>query len=346
MENVASERLRNVFAALMVFFIATFLALLAGEKLSSLLLAHQDMKIPLLDVTIAFGTGALAVTVLVSTAKEVMTVLANIPAYHRDLKFSPLLLDAMKIFCSVAALIIAARTLGTGPTDVDPGDTRMVASMSVRDREPIVVFPVLFNENGKLKNFEAVRESASKDPAVLENLEWVEGSIPAPERVGEIIDLLRECSEMSRPYAVQLQVVGYASSEEFGDAVSDEHKQVSDQLNTRLANERAARTLRALQEAIPETHRTRIWVEAADPWKDFVSMAGSRPLIDRFGQAGRPELEHWTRRVDVKVLSAGKCTRLDILEKSGIVREARKSAEAVIASANVPGQGSVSERIP
>jgi hypothetical protein len=344
METDVPERLRNVCVALIVFFLATFLALLGGEKLSALLLAHEDLKIPILEVTLAFGTGALAVTVLVSTAKEVMTVLASIPAYHRDLKLSPLLLDAVKIFCSVAALIIAARTLGMGTTNVDPGATGLIASVSVREREAIAVFPILFNENGKLENFESVRDRASQDPTVMDNLRWREGAMPTRERVAEIVDLLRDCSDTPRPYSVQLQVVGYASSEEFGEAATEEHRQVSDQLNTRLANERAAQTLRIIQEAIPESHRTRIWVEQADPWKDYGSMAESRPIIDRFGQAGRPELEHWTRRVDVKVLSAGKCTRLDILRRTGAIIDPQRPPESVIASVDVPDPRPVSVR--
>src|SRR5688500_15762712 len=103
------DRLWNVIAALLAFFVAVLFAVLLGDKISAFLLNDWDKEI--FGVSVAFTTGALALTVLVSTGRDVIAISANLPSYYKELKSIPILQDTLRLFCAVMELVIAVRTL-------------------------------------------------------------------------------------------------------------------------------------------------------------------------------------------------------------------------------------------
>lgn len=313
------DRLLNVFVALFTFFIAILVAVIAGDYLGFLVREYKDKPIPFLRVSLGLGTGALALTVLVSTAKDVLTVLANLPTYFRELKSLPILQDALKIFCAIAALMLAVRTLG--PTDIQPttpADSALIAAVSFDDPEPLVVFPILYAENGA-RDTDRKTATATGEPKAT----WTKGVKVDSDRVKEIVELLASCKQESRPYSIELQVAGFASSKEFGTPKTDTDADDSDAANVELANLRTQNTVDEINTRLKTLSLVdSFWVTAHPDWTSYEAMVGARPVLDRFVNAKRTELENWTRRVDVRVLRAGNCTRRDILEKTNIVRRA------------------------
>jgi hypothetical protein len=313
------DQLGHIIITLIAFFVAILLALAGAEKVAAWLVGHKDEPIPFLRITIGLGTGTLALTVLVATAKDVVNVLSNVPAHFRDPKSWPVIQDSLKIFCAVAALFIAQRTLlpQEPATEAPIG---IIAAVSLDDPEPMVVFPILYEENG------------SRD-LTLPNTPWTKGVKPDADRIAEILALLKPCTEDSRPYPIAIQVVGYASSKEFGDPTADDAAIASNLANVELANLRTHNTADEIQTQLKALGLAdRFWVSTQPDWADYETMVSARPVLDRFVNAKRTELENWTRRADIRVLRAGTCTRRDILERTNVIRRA-KSTPTTIAKA-------------
>ena len=323
------DRLWNVAAALLAFFVAILCAVVLGEKVSEFLLKKWDTTF--LGVSVAFGTGALALTVLVSTARDVIAITSNLPSYYKQLKSLPIFQDALRMFCAVMALVIAVRTLSPESAP-KPAPLGLIAAVSLDDPEPVAVFPILFEMNGKQGLVQAAMLPANTEQPAATVVGWIEGADPAEVRVNEIVALLENCVGEARPYPVEIQVVGFASSKEFGSPETDDAIKASNDLNVDLANERTRKTVDAINARLTTVGlKEKIWVAAHENWRDYVDMVSARPVLDRFVKAQRTELENWTRRVDVRVLRAGTCTRRQILELTDVIRRAKPTPGVVAA---------------
>ena len=174
----------------------------------------------------------------------------------------------------------------------------------VVDPDPIAVFPVLFAENG-----------------AKQGNDWVRGTNPEDERIRSILEAVAPCiDETVQPAVptVTLEVVGFASSKEFANETSRR----SEELNVELANQRTQVTFEALGLVVSNSSlKNAVRVERAPNWRTYDEMVSARPVLDRFKDANRAELENWTRRADIKVIRGGRCTRMNILRNVGIVRQ-------------------------
>lgn len=300
-----------------MFGAAVAAAIYLGIRIGNYLLAHPDARLEILDVKLTLGTGALAVATLIATLKETLLILGTLPAHLRDPLSRPAFTDMLKLFFTVLGFIVATKAVQieqeVTPIRVASEPLQVIAAASVAMPEPIVVFPVLFADDGE-----------KKDGA------WIKGVEPADARVQAILAAIDPCVDRAsqEPIApsVTLEVVGYASSEEFGsDEALKKAKGIanSNALNVELANKRTSNTYKAVLAKVNTLGLgAAVRVDRAPDWQKFEEMVTARPVLDRIHGTPSGELERWTRRADVRLMRAGNCTRLNILKNVGIIRDA------------------------
>ena len=137
--------------------------------------------------------------------------------------------------------------------------------------------------------------------------------------VAGLVEALAPCGSPERK--VRLRIEGYASSQPFpgiGRAQSVE-------LNVRLANQRAARVVRALEEVLEVEDERRELFGDLDiaVYEELWEMERDRGFNDRpYGAAGDAEIaprqDFLTRAAHIKVMDAGNCA----IEPAGGGREA------------------------
>jgi hypothetical protein len=309
------ERLLRVVFALLMLLVAVTAGMLAGMWLAEIL-RGSGWKIPIIDLPVETGGGAIAITVLAATANDLMAVIVAIPDYYRE-KSGPIFKDAIKVFCSMFALFLAIYTLGPGRES--GGRTNWMAAESFSDPEAVVVFPILYEANGTASVRDVLGEAERK--GAIPAFTWEAGVDPPAGAMDRIVALMADCADTRRPQSLQFQIVGYASTKEFGELTSDDRKRYSNQLNTLLANERARRAAEAFTAAFAKTRGNNVWIEQHEPWQDYDTMVSERPTLDRLVDSQREKLEDWTRRVDVRVLTAGKCKRRDFLVRTHVIQD-------------------------
>ncbi|MEJ0086692.1 MAG: hypothetical protein WDO72_13480 [Pseudomonadota bacterium] len=303
------------------FFAAILAAVLLGHWLSEWLIGLRGKTIPFLEVRIDLGSGALALAVVVTTAQDVLTVLGNVPGYFSQLKLFAVFQDSLKLFCSVLALIVVASVLGPKDDEPDRGSLNVVAQISLPGPEPVITFPVLFGENGA-----GVLKAVENTRPIRYESTWTEGVTPDDSPLQDIVTLLSSCAD--GPNSVRLQVVGFASSLEYGDAQAAEATSdaiaYSNNFNTLLANERSENVAARLRHFVGIAGlANQIVVSRFPDFASYEEMVSLRPVLDRFGSANsksRDQLESWSRRADVRVMAAGNCDRIQILRKSKVLR--------------------------
>lgn len=297
------------------FGAAVAAGIVVGHWIGEYLLKNPDTRLGILNVKVSLGTGALAISALLVTIKDTLLILCGLPAHLQSVNSKPALLDMVKLFFTVLSFIVATKVVqieqDAALFDIRSEPLEVIAAAPVTNPEPIIVFPLLFERNGK------------KVDGV-----WTEGVQPDEARILGILAAIDSCVDRASkaPIApsVTLEVVAYASSQEYGDEkalqTSDGIRRSND-FNVELANERIATSYQAVSGKVRDLGLSdSVRVDRVPDWRSFEEMVAARSLLDRVQNADRKELENWTRRADVKLLRAGNCTRLSILKNVGVIR--------------------------
>lgn len=319
------DMIRHGLLVFLFFGAAVGLAIVIGHAVGDYLLQHQNEEIPGLNLRISVTTGALAASTLLATAREAALILGTIPQHARDVGSKPAFLDLLKLFFTVLSFIVATKGFQIekarvdGAVDIRTEPLELIAVSSIPAPEALLIFPLLFAENG-------VKEGDS----------WIAGVRPDGSRINAILDAIEPCLDRSiQPPvtpAITLEVVGYASALEFGKrealktAAGISH---SNDRNVELANYRTQQAFDAVSGAVQERQLTSsLRVDRAPDWKSIDDMMSARPVLDRIRTGSSDALETWTRRVDVKLMRAGSCTKVQILKRVGVIREPPPGAQS------------------
>jgi hypothetical protein len=289
---------------------AALMGVFLGAALGEYLKSHPDTRLPWLGVKVTLGSGALAVSTLIATLKETLQVLGTLPGHLESPASRPAFLDMLKLFFTFFALIVATKVVQIEKesleVNVSSQPFEFIATAPVAAPEPVITFPLLFADNGSKKDGE-----------------WERGVTPESARISAILAAVDPCVDRSMETpapTVTLEVVGFASTREFAKQVAD----ASERLNVELANQRTVSTFEALRRAVDEGPlKGLVRVDRAPNWQNYLDMVSARPVLDRMKDVEREQLENWTRRADVKVMRAGRCTRMHILQNVGVVRADR-----------------------
>lgn len=300
--------LRHGLIVLGLFGGAALTGIAAGALIGDFLRANPDATLPWLGVKVSLASGAVAISTVIALLKETLQVLGTLPGHLENPTSRPAFLDMLKLFFAFLAFIVATKVVQLEKEAIEvrvSSPFEFTAHAPVIAPDPIAAFPLLFELNG-----------------AKQGEDWTQGIELDDTRLQSILEAVKPCIDASvQPAAptVTLEVVGYASSKEF----ANEEPEESERLNVELANRRTAVTFAALDRLISQGALAGgIRVERAPNWRTFEEMVSARPVLDRFKDAKREELENWTRRADIKVIRGGRCTRMNILRNVGIVRTA------------------------
>ena len=158
------------------------------------------------------------------------------------------------------------------------------------------IFPLMFDDNAKI----------SEDNAYLID-KGVEITNRHKTILDELLISLRPCAGEKESEKVVLEIFGFASSAAFEGLPNDE----SNEWNRHASNRRGKSAKKYLDTVSKNPNGKAYFGELLDvkfePWKTYEEMVGRRPYFDQPLGKEKRQAERLNRRIEVKLISAGKC---------------------------------------
>jgi hypothetical protein len=298
----------RAFAAFTLTLLGGVLGYFVGQLLREQI-QHADPSITLMGISVPIATGAISVAVFIGVITSAVSLSESAISHYTEFNVAKSAFDFLRAFIAVLALALSIF---------------FVRSVSEIEK-PIAVFPLVFDSSRTVGVFSVFFDNAEvtttywqkkvpffNDPTLAQVLPiWKKGTTLSKSPVdvsGELrtfVKAVETCALRSRESpAVQLRVVGYASSKEFANDKHQIHPQ-SEYLNRLAAWTRA----RVVYEAIDKLRVPRV-VDVIEPvtYATLDEMYDARGSIDNIDGKELSRQEDLGRRVDVFISRTKTCS--------------------------------------